>query len=223
MIGLGLSLCGACVMADVDPRQQKPMYDSATTRGYYIAAHIPMPRADSVSPLFVKTLECKESDVVQRGVVFSSSLYYERGMSLAPYDLVNAQGYLRDARCVFWKGSGSRVARIGRTGWNSDIFYAEPPHFGYVDFSVRNNEASVILRDGENRWAASGKLMVNTEGVLSARALIARTDLPQDALFMMSYTMASTKICQLVYPLTSACETHYSAALEVVDKSVIEV
>lgn len=222
MIGFGLSLCGACVMADADTGSSKPMYDATATRGYFISAKTKIPSvATGTARFFVKTIEGREPDIEQRAVCFSAQMA-ENTPSVTPFYYMRYGSY--DFRDVFAVNDAQRAGICFKRIFDESQILSLP-HFGLMDCRHRNRvaSASVALDDD----TVTGSFTVGESGGVAtfqtAHFIGRSSGLAPDACFMMGYTKNLGAYVQLVYPLAEITGAAVIAAINVVDKSIVEI
>lgn len=217
MIGLGLSLCGACVMADNDAVTEKPVYTREHTRGYFVARAISIHPTPTVAWLYSTALRgVAPADVEQRGVCSSK----EVGV-IVPF-LIHYNGN-KICRQTWHEPYGGFI--WWETQNASTNFAWAGKMIGQRDVTWQNANLlwKITPADGvERSYAADVQEDYRTDNPLYIRALITRHDTPSDCAYHLGYTKVEGGLIQLVYPLACVCPGGNFASIELIDETIIE-
>lgn len=221
MIGLGLSLCGACVMADNDAVTEKPVYTSEYTRGYFIANATRAHRSSASSfALYTMSDSARLSEIKQRGVVFTNAPSPSGTIFAIWTKDVAKNATCRNLYANVTKGRGDLYVQV----LSSVYALYHPSHFGIVDGTWDATNVTIHVSNATERLLYSVSVE-EAEGVsnLLYRSFVNNSTQPEDALFKLAYTKKGNEYVQLVYPLSSVRSDTDCASINLVNCQKIEL
>lgn len=226
MIGLGISLCGACVMADYDEVTARPNYTNKHTRGHYITGEIRIPVTPSVTSLFIANLSSPTyaGRIKQRAVI-----------SCSPQKTKTATFYYLG---IADSGDNARNIYIIDTELHVQLpnivvhIIQDITESGKYDVTCFNG-VSTIKHTGNRPWIKSISYKETPgEKALDCRGFVCRPNVAEDARYHLGYACHDDYFVQLIYPMTTAQGRLYhlsgdfsqdNAAIELVNKQAVEI
>lgn len=220
MIGLGLSLCGACVMADAD-ESARPLYQQA--RGYYISQETRLKKFDTIQTFFSTALP-QGIDVSDVYIRIAVRHYFEGSVTMGLCHVYTDDGVL--ARNHYVQYNGFYVIQSPTDVWRQHMNILGDC---LIDSQAQNGKAVASA----SRVAYQLKLNYTEVGAKAGSVTIFRVsqNLSEKSAYRLGVTRAHDKLYQLVYALSSArgymeqltASQTRIAAIELIDKRVVEI
>lgn len=222
MIGLGLSLCGSCVVADNDVVTEKPLYTQEHTRGYYIAHQTSALKGAGASSFALHTMADRAllSDVKQRAVVFTGNRDGKGTIFAVWTKDEEINGTCRNLYTNMLTSYASAFVQNQQKVWDTQRIY----HFGVYDGTWDAQQVSYSWNDGENVFKRTVSVVeLAGERNLLYRLFVNSGTQPSDAQFKMAYTKKRNEYLQLVYPLSSVRSDMSSVSINLINYQKVEL